>query len=44
MGYLESGTWHEGWYDTKSHDGKFVRETDGFRDWISDEDGSRFPS
>ncbi|RVV99418.1 glutathione S-transferase family protein [Mesobaculum littorinae] len=43
MGYLENGTWHDGWYDTKSHDGKFVRENAGFRDWISNEDGARFP-
>jgi len=35
MGVLRNGKWHEEWYDTASHDGEFVREDAGFRDWIT---------
>lgn len=34
MGKLIKGKWHDVWYDTKQHDGKFIREDAGFRDWV----------
>jgi putative glutathione S-transferase len=43
MGQLIDGTWHDDWYDTKKHGGKFVRSTAGFRNWIT-ADGSPGPS
>ncbi|MDP6953173.1 MAG: glutathione S-transferase family protein [Alphaproteobacteria bacterium] len=42
MGYLESGVWSEGWYDTRSTEGHFVRKDSAFRQWIG-EDGP-FPA
>ncbi|GHA56205.1 glutathione-dependent reductase [Amylibacter ulvae] len=39
MGLLVNGKWSEKWYDTSSSDGKFVRSTAGFRNWIT-RDGS----
>ncbi|MEL6647419.1 MAG: glutathione S-transferase family protein [Pseudomonadota bacterium] len=43
MGQLVDGTWHTGWYDTKSSGGAFKRTTAGFRNWIT-ADGSAGPS
>ena len=43
MGQLVDGTWHDTGYDPKSTDGKFVRATAGFRNWITP-DGSPGPS
>ncbi len=43
MGQLVNGQWSTEWYDTKSTDGKFVRTTAGFRNWIT-KDGSAGPS
>lgn len=43
MGQLVDGTWHTGWYDTKSSGGAFKRTTAGFRNWIT-VDGSAGPS
>ena len=43
MGLLVKGIWHDQWYDTKSSDGKFVRQDAGFRNWIT-ADGSAGPS
>ncbi|MEM7599616.1 MAG: glutathione S-transferase family protein [Pseudomonadota bacterium] len=43
MGQLVDGTWHSGWYDTKSSGGAFKRTTAGFRNWIT-ADGSAGPS
>ncbi|MCL4118787.1 UNVERIFIED_CONTAM: hypothetical protein GTU68_062783 [Idotea baltica] len=43
MGLLVDGIWSDNWYDTKSSDGKFVRSTAGFRNWITP-DGSVGPS
>ncbi|WP_080372055.1 glutathione S-transferase family protein, partial [Vibrio cholerae] len=34
MGKLIKGKWHDVWYDTKQHDGEFIREDAGFRDWV----------
>lgn len=43
MGYAENGVWHTGWYDTKSHGGRFERTVTRFRNWITP-DGSPGPS
>ncbi|MEM8800515.1 MAG: glutathione S-transferase family protein, partial [Pseudomonadota bacterium] len=43
MGLLVDGVWKDQWYDTKSSDGKFVRSSAQFRNWITD-DGSAGPS
>lgn len=43
MGYAENGVWHTGWYDTKSHGGRFQRTVTSFRNWITP-DGSPGPS
>lgn len=43
MGYAEDGVWHTGWYDTKSHGGRFQRTVTRFRNWITP-DGSPGPS
>lgn len=43
MGQLINGVWHDTWYDTKSSDGKFIRSSSGFRNWIT-ADGSVGPS
>lgn len=43
MGFAENGVWNTGWYDTKSHGGRFQRSTAQFRNWITP-DGSPGPS
>lgn len=43
MGQLVDGIWHDIEYDPKPADGKFVRATAGFRNWITP-DGSPGPS
>ncbi|MBO9452637.1 glutathione S-transferase family protein [Tropicibacter sp. R16_0] len=43
MGLLIDGTWHDQWYDTKSHDGAFKRSAAQFRNWIT-ADGAPGPS
>lgn len=35
MGQLVDGAWHDTWYDTKKHGGKFVRSETKFRNWIT---------
>jgi putative glutathione S-transferase len=35
MGKLVEGKWHDVWYDTKSSGGRFVRDSAGFRNWIT---------
>ncbi|MEF1289074.1 glutathione S-transferase family protein [Vibrio sp. M260118] len=42
MGKLVEGVWHDVWYDTKSNNGKFVREDAGFRNWIENKPGTKF--
>lgn len=44
MGLLVNGRWHDRWYDTESTGGRFVRETAGFRDWITADGSSGFPA
>ncbi len=39
MGMLVDGQWHDVWYDTGKSDGRFVRESARFRNWIT-ADGS----
>lgn len=43
MGLLIEGKWHDQWYDTKSHKGKFVRRESQFRNWVTT-DGSAGPT
>jgi putative glutathione S-transferase len=43
MGLLVNGIWQEGWYDTKSSDGRFVRQPSRFRSWVT-WDGAAGPS
>ncbi len=42
MGKLVEGVWHDVWYDTKSSNGKFVREDAGFRSWIKNSPDAQF--
>lgn len=35
MGQLVQGQWHNVWYDTKKHGGRFVRASASFRNWIT---------
>ncbi|KDM92553.1 glutathione S-transferase family protein [Photobacterium galatheae] len=42
MGKLIQGVWHDVWYETKSQNGKFVREDAGFRHWLT-ADGTSGP-
>lgn len=35
MGQLVNGKWEDVWYDTKSTQGKFVRKSAAFRNWIT---------
>lgn len=35
MGLLIDGVWHDQWYDTKSTEGRFVRQASQFRNWIT---------
>ncbi len=39
MGLLVEGIWRDQWYDTEKTQGHFVRQTSGFRNWITP-DGS----
>jgi len=43
MGLLIDGEWHDQWYDTAKHGGRFKRESSQFRNWITP-DGSPGPS
>lgn len=42
MGRLIDGVWHDDWYDTEKHGGRFVREESVFRDWITADGSSGF--
>jgi glutathionyl-hydroquinone reductase len=44
MGMLVDGVWHDVWYDTKATGGAFVRSETAFRDRISADGSSGFPS
>jgi glutathionyl-hydroquinone reductase len=43
-GFLENGTWHDGWYDTRASQGEFVRTTSAFRHRISADGSTGFPA
>ena len=43
MGLLIDGVWSQAWYDTAKTDGRFVRETSHFRNWITP-DGTAGPT
>lgn len=43
MGRLINGIWHDEWYDTASHGGRFVRDASVFRNWVT-ADGAPGPS
>jgi len=43
MGLLVDGKWQDKWYDTESNDGKFERQEQAFRHWIT-ADGEPGPS
>lgn len=43
MGLLVDGKWQDKWYDTKSTGGRFKRQTQAYRNWIT-ADGSPGPS
>ncbi|MEF1175199.1 glutathione S-transferase family protein, partial [Vibrio sinaloensis] len=42
MGKLVEGVWHDVWYDTKSSNGKFIREDAGFRHWVENRADAEF--
>lgn len=42
MGKLVDGVWHDVWYDTKSSNGKFIREDAGFRNWVENKPDAMF--
>lgn len=44
MGLLIHGEWHDQWYDTKAHQGGFIRHESQFRHWITTDDSSDFPA
>jgi putative glutathione S-transferase len=43
MGKLVDGQWQDVWYDTDSNEGRFVRESAGFRHWVT-ADGTAGPT
>ena len=42
MGLLVDGKWHDKWYDTKAHGGRFVRQDSAFRNWVTADGSSDF--
>jgi putative glutathione S-transferase len=44
VGILVEGVWREGWHDTGSTGGHYVRTDAGFRRWISADGSSGFPA
>lgn len=43
MGLLIDGTWHDQWYDTDKHGGRFERWESAFRNWVTS-DGAPGPA
>ncbi len=43
-GHLKDGQWREGWYDTGTTAGEFVRTTSKFRSWITADGASGYPA
>lgn len=44
MGLLIDGKWHDKWYDTEKHGGRFERSEAQFRNWLSAEADAEFPA
>ena len=44
MGLLIDGTWHDEWYDTARHGGRFERASSQFRDRVTADGESGFPA
>lgn len=44
MGLLVDGKWHDKWYDTDKHGGRFERNAAQFRNWLSNEPDAQFPA
>ena len=44
MGFLQSGKWHDGWYDTRSTGGAFVRSESQFRGRVTADGSGGFPA
>ncbi|RUO55830.1 glutathione S-transferase family protein [Pseudidiomarina homiensis] len=44
MGLLVDGKWHDKWYDTDKHGGRFERSAAQFRNWLSDAPDAEFPA
>jgi glutathionyl-hydroquinone reductase len=42
MGLLVEGKWRDGWIDTRSTGGRFVRSKSQFRNWITADGASGF--
>ncbi|MDY0292695.1 MAG: glutathione S-transferase family protein [Desulfuromonadaceae bacterium] len=40
MGLLQNGQWVDEWYDTKTSDGKFIRQDSHFRSWVTKDGGA----
>ncbi|MCV6596207.1 MAG: glutathione S-transferase family protein [Mangrovicoccus sp.] len=40
MGLLQNGLWVDQWYDTKSSNGRFIRKSAQFRNWITADGGA----
>ncbi|MGI9292085.1 MAG: glutathione S-transferase family protein [Gammaproteobacteria bacterium] len=43
MGKLVDGVWHDVWYETEKHQGRYVRQDSSFRHWVT-RDGAPGPS
>ena len=43
MGKLVEGVWHDVWYQTEKHNGRYERQDSLFRNWVTT-DGSAGPS
>ena len=37
MGLLQDGKWVDEWYDTNASEGRFVRSSSQFRNWVTPE-------
>lgn len=44
MGLLVDGKWHDKWYDTEKHGGRFERSEAQFRNWLSADSAAEFPA
>lgn len=44
MGQLVDGVWQDVWYDTKKTGGRFERQVQQFRDWVTADGSSGFPA